>query len=55
MDGRVFGTVEDWLEATWVAYGDVDRNDVTSGRIDDGVYDEVLGHALAAMGMKVAQ
>ena len=55
MDGRVFGTVEDWLEATWVAYGDVDRNDVTSGRIDDGVYDDVLGRGLAAIGVKVAQ
>lgn len=55
MEGRVFGSVEDWLEATWVAYGDADRDDLVAPRIDDGVYDQVLGAALADLGVKVAR
>ena len=55
MDDRVFETVESWLAATWVAYGDHERGDVFSPRIDDGVYDQVLGAALADLGVKVAR
>jgi hypothetical protein len=54
MDGRTFGGVEEWLEATWNAYGDTPRDDVMSHRIDDGVYERVLGAAADAVGLRSA-
>ncbi len=55
MGGRVFTGMEEWLEATWAVYGDTSPDDVVSHRIDDGVYDLVLGDQLAANGVKVSR
>ena len=49
MGGRTFGGVGEWLEATWAAYGETPRDDVRSSRLDDGVYDHVLGKAVEAL------
>ena len=51
MDDHLFGGVEEWLGATWDAYGNTPRDDVHADRIDDGVYDLVLGSALDALGI----
>ena len=52
MEGRTFGGVEEWLTATWEVYGDTPPDDVVSHRIDDGVYDRVLGTAVDVLGVR---
>jgi hypothetical protein len=42
----LFGGIDEWAEATWSAYGDVTPDTVVCERIDDGVYEKVLGEAL---------
>lgn len=52
MEGRTFGGLEEWLTATWEVYGDTPPDDVVSDRIDDGVYDRVLGTAVDVLGLR---
>jgi hypothetical protein len=53
MEGRVYQGVETWLQATWEAYGDASVDDLHSDRINDGVYDLVLGRASRDAGIVV--
>ena len=52
MDGWTFDGVEEWLEETFAVYGDTPRDDVLSHRLEDGVYDRVLGAAVDAFGIR---
>lgn len=52
---RIIRSLEAFLEETWLAYGDSDPSSVRCQRLDDGRYDTLLQHHLAAAREAVSQ